>query len=393
MGSRLSLFVSLFLLISTLITGIKFRFTLFAGLLSLVVIHSLISAINSNYSDIAISYWIDFIKVIVISYLITMLVKSEKDLRITLIVISLSLGLEGAKQGWAQLILNPGATNNNTHPLLGDNNGVAVGMLMIVPILFALYQTTEKKMIKYGFAFLAIGVIYRAISTYSRGGFLTFLTMCIIFWLRSKNKIKPIIIFVLLVAIIYPVLPQEFWDRMSTIDASEDERDASAAGRVYFWKVAYEMAQKNPVFGVGHNVYREAYVAFQHEDARFAQRRAVHSAWFGILAEWGYPGIILFISFFYYSLFSCAKVRKQCKNNTELKSLLIYCNSIETSLISCSVGITFLSFQYYEILWHFFALAAVINQALIHKNAVISDNLKNANEADIDFNREIAEVS
>jgi len=358
---NLSLYVGVFLLLSTFFTHVKLKFTLFAGLLTLVAIHSLTSSLLSNYSSVSFSYWIDFIKIVVISYLITMVIRSEKDLKVTLIIISLSLGLEGAKQGWLQLILNPGATNANTHLMLGDNNGVAVGMIMLVPVLFALYQTTERKLFKYGFGFLAIGIIYRALSTYSRGGFLTFLVMCIIFWLRSKHKFRILIIVALISALLLPVFPQEFWDRMDTITVGEDEkRDDSAAGRLYYWQVAMDMAKSEPIFGVGHNAYRQAYGSFS--GGQHGTRRSVHSAWFGILSEWGFLGFAFYMGIYIYSLFSCTKVRRMCKNKPELKNFLVYGISLETSLIAAAVGITFLSFQYIEILWHFFALAVVTNQ-------------------------------
>ena len=289
-----------------------------------------------------------------------MLIRSEKELKITLIVMSLSLGLEGARQGWYHLIFRPGAANHNKHALLGDNNGVAVGMLMLAPIFFALYQTTERKIIKYGFLFLAIGVMYRALSTYSRGGFLTFFAMCIIFWLRSKHKARLTLAAVLFFALILPTLPQEFWDRMDTITVNEDgERESSSARRIYFWELAWRMAKSNPLHGVGHDSYRDAYSAFDYTGDRI--NRATHSAWFGVLAEWGFPGLFLFLSIYGYSLFSCARVRRRCKNSHELRFLRIYVNGIETSLITASVGITFLSLQYLEMLWHLFALAVACN--------------------------------
>ena len=361
----LSLFCGVFLLISTFINGVKLRFTLFAGLLFLAAIHSLLSALLSNYSSAALSSWINFIKLIVISYLITMLIRSEKDLKITLIVISLSLGLEGAKQGWARLITSPGSVNENGHAFLGDNNGVAIGMLMLVPILFALYQTTERKLIKYGFLFLAIGVIYRALSTYSRGGFLAFAAMFVVFWLRSKKKVRSLIIVVLLCVMILPTFPQSFWDRMNTITVGEDEeRETSAASRLYYWGRALEMAKRSPVFGIGHESYSRAYNSFDITGGRYGPSRAVHSSWFGILAEWGFPGLTLFLFIYSYSLYSCFQVRKKCKNRPELKSFLIYSNSVETSLLAGAVGISFLTFQYLEMLWHFFALTVVCNQIL-----------------------------
>lgn len=372
MSLRLSLFVAIFLLVSTIITGVKLRFNMFTGLLFMAAIHSLISTLWSNYSTIVFSDWIDFIKVIIISYLMTMLIQSEKYLKITLIVITLSLGLEGAKQGWAQLILNPGGVNNNTLPGIGDNNHVAIAMLMLVPLLFALYQTTERKLFKYGFAFLAIGVIYRALSTYSRGGFLAFSVMCFIFWLRSKHKVRTLFIIVIISALLLPVFPQQFWDRMNTITVDEgEEREASSASRIYFWKVAWEMAKTSPVFGVGHNAYKQAYDTFDYSKGLYGTGRAVHSTWFAVLSEWGIVGFILFLTIFIYSLSLCAKTRSGCKSNSKLVSLGIFNNSIETSLVTSAVGNTFLSGQYFEMLWHYFALAVVCNQIFNMNN----DNL------------------
>jgi len=362
---NLSFFVGIFLLVSTFITNVKFRFTLFTGLLSLVAVHSFLSTSMSNYSNEIFPYWVEFIKIIGVSYLITMIVKSEKDLKITLIVISLSLGLEGAKQGWVHLITSPGSTNLNPHPVLGDNNGVAVGMLMITPIFFALYQTVERKLFKYGFLFIAIGVAYRALSTYSRGGFLTFLVMCTIYWLRSKHKSRTLLIFAMFFALILQTFPQEFWDRIDTIIASSsEERDGSTISRIYFWEIGWEMAKDNQIFGVGHRAYQHAYNTYDYTTGQYGVNRAVHSTWFGLLSEWGFLGFLLFLSIYCYSLFSCIQVRKMCKGYLGSTSLKIYNKSIETSLVAGGVGATFLSFQYMEILWHFFALAVACNQIL-----------------------------
>ena len=72
-------------------------------------------------------------------------VRDEARLRLIIQVIAFSLGFKAVKQGWAQLVLNPGASNANDHAMLGDNNGVAVGMLMLVSVLLALARTAPGK--------------------------------------------------------------------------------------------------------------------------------------------------------------------------------------------------------------------------------------------------------
>ena len=147
---------------------------------------------------------------IVVSILLINIIQTSADLRLIMIVIALSLGFEATKQGWAQLILNPGAANNNPVPFLGDNNLVAVGMAMLIPIIGVL-ATTATGWQKRAFQFINVGIIYRAISTYSRGGFLSIGAVGAVWFWRSPHKFKTLAAVVLAAAVILPVLPQPFW--------------------------------------------------------------------------------------------------------------------------------------------------------------------------------------
>jgi O-antigen ligase len=122
------------------------------------------------------------------------------------------------------------------------------------------------------------------------------------------------------------------------------------------------MARAHPFFGVGHNGYRAAYNEFDNSRGQYGAGRSVHSMWFGVMSEQGFLGLLFFISIFLYSLRACMRVRRKCSNDPERKSLSSYAIAIETSLLTAAIGGTFLPFQYVEMLWHFFALAVVIEQ-------------------------------
>ena len=65
-------------------------------------------------------------------------------------------------------------------------------------------------------------------------------------------------------------------------------------GRLYAWEAAIRMALVNPLTGVGLNNFISNYFAYSsHWDGR---NHAVHSTWFGVLAETGFLGLILFLS-------------------------------------------------------------------------------------------------
>jgi probable O-glycosylation ligase (exosortase A-associated) len=346
--------------VSTAVTGRKFKFNQFTAFLLIIAVQSFISTLLSSHFDICFSYWVNFLKVLVVSYLITILVTSERELKIVFLLIALSLGFEGAKQGWANMVLNPGAPNNNEIPFLGDNNCVAVGMLMLVPIFRSLFPSINKRIFKIGFIIMIVGVVYRALSTYSRGGFLSFCALCVMWWFRSKNKLISLIAIILIAAIILPIFPQSFWDRMGTISTDENKTDRSAFSRVHFWKVGFDMALNNPLFGVGVYGYKYEFDKYDYTHGEYGTGRSVHSMWFGILSELGFIGMILFLGIYFYSWYMCTATRKKCRNIPELSYLANYSSAIEVGLVVCAIGGTFLPFQYVEMLWHYFALSSTI---------------------------------
>ncbi len=101
--------------------------------------------------------------------------------------------------------------------MLGDNNGVAVGMMMLLPFFVALAQTSTRRWERYLHRFFIVGVVYRCISTYSRGGFLTAAAVGLVMLWYSPHKVRA---FVLVGAMAFGVtflMPQSFWNRMQTI--------------------------------------------------------------------------------------------------------------------------------------------------------------------------------
>lgn len=365
---NLSYVAGAYLVIRTLMSGTKITLDWRSGLLLLFLAQALLSSalgVNPSYS---FGYWQEFAKMIVVSILLTNIIQTTADLRLVMIVIALSLGFEAAKQGWAQLVLNPGGRNDNGVPFLGDNNLVAVGMAMLVPIIGAL-ATTAVGWQKRAFQFLNIGVIYRALSTYSRGGFLSIGAVSAIWFWRSPHKLKTFAAVVIAATLILPVLPQQFWDRMSTITASGDERDDSQQSRLHFWQVAVAMANDRPLTGVGHSAYPRAYNSYDWSDARFGTNRAVHSAWFGVLAELGYPGLLLFVLIVFGSFRACRRVRLAAKRGEITGPLGAYAVAFETSLVAFVVGGSFVSFHYCEMLWHYFALTIALERVAVRETA------------------------
>jgi probable O-glycosylation ligase (exosortase A-associated) len=369
---NLSYIVGLYLVFRAVFSNTVFRVDLRTALLLAILVQGTMSTVNSlhvtYYGDL-----ITFAKALIITYLISVLGSDTQRLRLILLTICLSLSFEGAKQGWAQLVTNPGAVNINEIPLLGDNNGVAVGMLMLVPMLMALARTSASKYERWLHQFLAIGILYRGVSTYSRGGFLAAAALGAMFVLRSPRKGRALIGAALAAVIVLSVLPARYWGRMDTIRVeTAEERDKSAQGRIHFWQVALRMADSRPLLGVGLNGYNVAYNDYDFSLGAFGEARSVHSAWLGIVAELGYVGLLLFMANVGFAFLACRRARRLARSGLVSKELRELAVAFETALVVFCVGGTFVIFQYSEILWHLFGLTAAMNYLVSQEIAAAS---------------------
>lgn len=359
---NLSFSAGVYLFIRSLPSLGKAPFDLRAMMLVAFLILTGLSAWHAEVSRLAWDRWIDFGKTLTVSYLLYVLASQDlKRFRTAVLVIAFSLGFESIKQGYAALLLNPGGVNMNRLPHLGDNNGVAVGMLLLATLFIALGRTAAGKWEKRLHLFFLVGVLARSITTYSRGAFLALAALAIVYVIRSNQKMKALIGVVLISAIILPVLPLAFWDRMNTMNVtSEDQMDTSSVSRLHFWRVAKEMADDHPVLGIGYDAFNVTYDQYDFSLGFYGRGRSVHSMWFGVLAEAGYPALLLFIGMFVLALTGMQRVAAWARRGELPMDFYHFAVSFQVALVACAVGGSFLPWQYTEMLWHFIGLTMAL---------------------------------
>ncbi len=359
---HISLIVAIYIIIRTAIKLPNPQLNPGTILLWLFFAQALHSTIMSEASTRSWIFFDQLWRIVVITYLMVVLVDDRHKFRLVLVTIALSLGFEAAKQGWANLVRAPGAPNTNPYTFLGDNNGVAMGMMMLLPLIGALIQTTPRKWEKNMFRFVGIGVLLRGISTYSRGGFLGGLTLIAVMTMRSEKKLRALVVMAILSGGIVYLMPQEFWDRMDTITVDEDGiREESSASRLYFWQVAQDMANAKPFTGVGLFAFSSSFPAYNTNQMYVDQERQTHSAWFGVLAELGYPGLLLFAGNLGWSFWACWRTHRMSRRRPELRDVRIFGNAMIGALSVYAVCAIFLSAQYSEMTWHLFGLANALS--------------------------------
>jgi putative inorganic carbon (hco3(-)) transporter len=135
-------------------------------------------------------------------------------------------------------------------------------------------------------------IIWAIVCTQSRGGFLGIVATFGVVGLRVVRS-KGLFIMVGCVMALALFVGMGISKRASG-GAAEQGIDESAMGRIYAWQAAWKMAATHPLNGVGLDNFTGNYYFYSpHWDGT---NHAVHSTWFNVLAETGFPGLIAFVT-------------------------------------------------------------------------------------------------
>ena len=287
------------------------------------------------------SYW----KIIVMTLAVTWIITTPKQLAQmskAIMVAGLLVGLVALYNASNGIDLVEGtrvSIGRSFGSMLGDPNDLA--LVLLFPLAFTVSQLVEKRSSIWirGFALLTCLILFLSIiETQSRGGLLGALS--VFGYFASKHiRYKTLVLILTVVAAISLYVVAGIDGRASG-GAAEAGIDASAMGRLYAWEAAFKMALDNPLTGVGlDNFYYNYFFYSSHWDG---MNHAVHSTWFGVLAETGFIGLIVFIilivSLIKTSLRSISLLTKQSDI-----TLSVGANAILSGLIGTIVSGTFLT--------------------------------------------------
>lgn len=254
----------------------------------------------STSRDIATTAFKDsYVKIIIMTYAIAWLTRSPKDFSLCLYLFTLagsavaSIALSNKINGIGLVEGTRVTVGRDIGSVLGDPNDLA--LVLMFPISFAASLMLNKGIAWYGRTLGTIGtvVLFSAvIATQSRGGLLGVLT---IFGLFAYRRVQSKALFFVGGAIVALLLfAMAGISGRASGGAGEAGIDASAMGRLWAWQAAWGMALDNPITGVGlKNFYSNYFFYSPHWDGL---NHAVHSTWFGVMAESGIVGIACFIT-------------------------------------------------------------------------------------------------
>ena len=367
---RLSLVLGLLLVVPSIATGILPNVTHPLTIGSVFFLGCALLGQMNAFNPATGWMWLDFLtRLLVVSLLAVTLINNQRRYFLALLVIACSFGFHAAKAGLA-VLLGLGAVRFSAGlaGAFSDNNGYAVGMAMIAPLLVCCGQNFDRRALRIGFYVLGVFCIFGVIGTFSRGGFLAMAAGAVTFALLQRRRVLALIVLAMLAVPVsyFVAMNPEYEDRLQSIRTYDEVSDESAMGRLHFWNIATKMARDYPL-GVGLFNYEAAYDNYDDTGGKFGHRRSVHSRHFQVLAETGYPGAVVWTAMFICAFWIALRTRRAAARNQALTAedrrlFVSVSNALVASMVAFLVGGAFVAMALNDLTWISFALTAALDR-------------------------------
>ncbi|USX17767.1 putative O-glycosylation ligase, exosortase A system-associated [Oxalobacteraceae bacterium OTU3REALA1] len=316
----------------------------------------------------AAQQWNKVMKIMLMSLVTMAVVRKREDIQKMIWVLTLSLGYYGVKggvftirSGGADRVWGPNGT------FIGDNNSIALALIMTIPLMRYLQQSSEKRWVWHAMNAMMLLSALAALGSYSRGGLLAIAGMLGFMWLKSKSKLLGGILIVLLAPLALLFMPDRWTARMDTID--EYQTDESAMGRINAWYMAYNMA-KDRFFGGGFEPAEASTFFLYAPDP--TDVHAAHSIYFQALGEHGFIGLAIYLLLGWLTWRSADWIVRNSRDIPDLAWASSLAKTIQASLIGFAVGGAFLSLLYFDVPYYLMGAVVAIRILVERRKAELA---------------------
>lgn len=314
----------------------------------------LLTTFDAIYPNLAWMQWDKVWKIWLITVLAIMLTNTPSRIIALTTVVALSIGFFGFKGG-VFTILTAGRHHVWGPPgsFIGDNNALALALIMTVPLLFFLRSIAAYRVLRLASVVGIVLCVFAILGSHSRGALLGISAMGLYLALKSQQKLQYLLLIAVLVPVGYHFMPDAWHERMTTIGAYED--DASAMGRIKAWQMSINMAMERPLGGGFFAFGPETYLMYLPEVG--ARRTVAHSIYFQTLGHHGFIGLGLFLLLLGLIFNSCRRTIRRARQFPDLHWMRNLAAMIQVSLIGYAVTGAFLDMAYFD---YYYALIAVV---------------------------------
>lgn len=306
--------------------------------------------------------WNKVMKIMLMTFVTLMVIKNKQDVQRLVWVMALSLGFYGVKGGI--FTIRTGGTERVWGPedtFIGDNNALALALIITIPLLYYLQQRSAKKWQRHGLTGVMLLCGMSALGSYSRGGLLAIVAMCLFMWFKTGQKLVLGALLALCGPLFFLFMPQSWSARMDSI--GNYDVDDSAQGRLNAWRMAYNLA-KDRFFGGGFDVSDSS--IFYRYAPKPLDVHAAHSIYFQVLGEHGFVGLAIYLTLGVLTWRSAAWIIRHTRQRPDLEWAYGLARMSQASMVGFAVGGAFLSLLYYD-LPYYLIVAIVATRVLVER--------------------------
>jgi probable O-glycosylation ligase (exosortase A-associated) len=255
--------------------------------------------------------------------------------------------------------------------MVSNNSGLYEGSIIstvaiaIIPLILwlAKYGTIyppDWRVQTFAYA-LIFACLLMPVGTQARTGLICIGVLGIMMLRSTKRRLLYVTLVTVASLIVIPLLPASFTSRMDTIKGYK--ADTSAGTRLAVWAWTWDYVKDHP-FGGGFDAYRQNKIkvvtattdgagprAEATTSVEYDKSRAYHSAYFEMLGEQGFPGLIIWLLVHFGGLIRMEILRARYKKDATLEWISTLANALQQGHFiylvgSLFVGIAFQPFVY-----------------------------------------------
>jgi putative inorganic carbon (HCO3(-)) transporter len=291
-------------------------------------------------------YWDRVWRIFALGFMISCLATNRIRIEALLWCAAISLMYYGVKggvftiaTGGSYRVYGPPAT------IIGDNNQLALALLMILPVIEYLRSTVASKFLSKVLLGCMALIGVSILGSYSRGAYIGMAVLALVAVAQSKQKVIYFLAIASFAIVALWLMPQSFYDRVNTIGSANS--DASFLGRWMAWQVATHYAVDHFPFGAGFYAPQLRPIFNQYFPGELPH--AAHSIYFQVLGEHGFVGLLLYISLLIVAAQGFRKLARLKLQNTDANWIHRLSQLCFSSIIAFGVGGALLSMAYYDL--------------------------------------------
>ncbi|MEA3029091.1 MAG: hypothetical protein QOG13_416 [Sphingomonadales bacterium] len=340
------------------------------GLILVLLAYAGATTLHADFPIDAMEKWDWAWKALIFAVFLPFTLRTKLRIEAVLLFLTLSAaaiiivgGIKTTLAGGGYGVLNLMVDNNSGLYESSTISTVAIGLIPII-LWLARFGTIfpPDRRVKLFAAALIIACLLIPIGTEARTGLVCIAVLAPLLLRDARRRLLYVGAAALLGLAAIPFLPSTFTTRMETIQ--NIQADQSAGTRLAVWAWTWDYANRHP-FGGGFGAYRSNQIQVQMVSAQTSgdvqtitaqteadEARAYHSAYFEMLGEQGFPGLLIYLLIHGIGLVRMELVRRRYKRAEGDKAWIApLATALQHFHIIYLVGSLFVGIAYQPFIW------------------------------------------